>query len=159
MTSPLKRVTPDRPPIPRFSRWLWILVFFTPFQAIHSQTSQTEAHPLKHYVMIFRATRTLSPEEQQRRAGDLRQWIQQVKAMTIHVEPRNLGAFAEQLSLEGTSVVSRQGAGDSSIVTLVFFDAPNDEQAMEVARLHPGPRYGVKLELRDWAPPQVSLAK
>lgn len=114
---------------------------------------------MKHYVMFFRATRALSPEELQRRAGDIRQWIQKVSAMGIHVEPRNLGEFAEQYSLEGDSVVAHEGKADPGFATMVFFDAASDEQAKEIARLHPAPHYDVKVELRDWAPPQVSLAK
>lgn len=114
---------------------------------------------MKHYVMIFRATRALAPEEQKQRAADIRRWIQQVHSMGIELDPRNLGEFAEQFSLEGTSVVSHEGPADPGIVTMVFFDAPGNEQAIGVARVHPGPRYGVRLELREWAPPQVSLAR
>jgi hypothetical protein len=106
--------------------------------------------------MLFRASRLLSPEELQQRASDIRHWIGQVQELGIELDPRNLGEFATQFVPEGNTVAARSGKGDAALITLVFFDAADDEQARQVARVHPGPRYGVSLELRDWTPPQMS---
>jgi len=46
---------------------------------------------MHHYVMLFRGTRALTPEELQTRAKELQEWIQKVAAMGIHLDPRPLG--------------------------------------------------------------------
>jgi hypothetical protein len=93
--------------------------------------------------MLFRAPHPLTPEDLQRRAPLIRDWIDKVTSMGIALSPRNLVA---------ASAENRQPA-DPALVTMVFFDAATWEQAEHVARLHPGPSYGTHLELREWRPP------
>ena len=112
---------------------------------------------MKHYVMLFRASRALTPEELKQRADEIRHWIVQVNALGIKLDPRNLGETAIQYTLKDGNVVLHEGAVDKSLIAMVFFDAPDNEKAMEVARLHPAPHYGTALELRDWDHPQVPL--
>jgi hypothetical protein len=138
---------------------LALLLCFGLFQTLHAQTAGTEEKPMQHYVMLFRATRTLTPEEQAARPNDLKLWIRHVNDLGIRLEPKNLGALAVTFSSEGNSVVSRETAIDPTLVTMVFFDAPDKEQAIAVARAHPGPHYGVTVELREWEHPQVPLVK
>lgn len=113
---------------------------------------------MKHYVMLFRATRALTPEELKQRPVDIRNWIQHVNSLGIKLDPRNLEEPATQFTLKDGEVVSSKAIADPSLVTMVFFDAFDKQQALEVARLHPAPHYGVSLELREWNPPQVPLA-
>lgn len=113
---------------------------------------------MKHYVLLFRSSRQLTPEELKQRVGDLRNWIEHVNAEGVRLDPRNLEAEATQFSLQDGAVVARQGTGDASLITMVFFDAADRERALEVARTHPGPHYGVTVELREWNPPQLPLA-
>jgi hypothetical protein len=112
---------------------------------------------MKNYVMLFRATRALTPEELQKRPGEIRHWIVQVNALGIKLDPRNLGETAMQYTPKDGNVVTHEGIVDKSLITLVFFDAPDDGKALEVARLHPAPHYGIALELRDWNHPQAPL--
>jgi hypothetical protein len=36
----------------------------------------------------------------------------------------------------------------------LIFDAPSQDHAVEIARIHPGLHYGVTIELRDWTSPR-----
>lgn len=108
---------------------------------------------MHHYVMIFRTTRPFTAEEQQTRPGDIQKWIAHVTSMGIQLDPRNLGDTVANLSQVDGSIVSRTDPTDQSLVTLVYFDAPDNAKALEVARMHPGPHYGVTLELREWSAP------
>jgi hypothetical protein len=44
------------------------------------------------------------------------------------------------------------------MVTIVFFDSADKDQAVNIARMHPGPRYGVAVKLREWTSPRQILA-
>ena len=108
---------------------------------------------MHHYVLIFRPTRTLTPDELKQRAVDIPVWVQRVTEMGIKLEPKALGGFALRFSQDNGTVVTHDGPADPSLTNLVFFDAPGQEQAVEVARIHPGLHYGVTVELREWALP------
>lgn len=108
---------------------------------------------MHHYVMLFRGTRTLTPEELQTRAKEIRDWVQQVTAMGIHLDPRPLGDTVANLSSQGDTTISHNDPTDRSLLTMVYFDAADNAKALEVARIHPGLHYGVTVELRQWAPP------
>lgn len=108
---------------------------------------------MHHYVMIFRATRPFTTEEQQTRPRDIQKWVAEVTSMGIQLDPRNLGDTVANLSQVDGSIVSRKDPTDRTLVTLVFFDAPDNTKALEIAHMHPGPRYGVTLELREWSAP------
>jgi hypothetical protein len=106
-----------------------------------------------HYVMIFRTTRPFTAEEQQTRTRDIQHWVAQVTSMSIQLDPRNLGDTVANLPQAGGAIVSQTDPTDRSLATLVYFDARDNAEALEVARTHPGPRYGVTLELREWSAP------
>jgi hypothetical protein len=114
---------------------------------------------MRHYVMIFRTTRPFTAEEQQTRTRDIQRWVAQVTSMSIPLDPRNLGDTVANLPQAGDASVSQTnptdqtGPTDRGLATLVYFDARDNAEALEVARTHPGPRYGVALELREWSAP------
>lgn len=114
---------------------------------------------MKHYVMIFRATRPLTPEEQKQRGVEIGIWVKQVTGMGITLDPRNLGEVVANLSTQGNEVVSRSESNDPAFVTMVFFDAADQEQAVKIARIHPGLHYGVTVELREWSTPAPLTAR
>ena len=109
---------------------------------------------MNRYVMIFRSNRALSPEDSKKRAADIQAWVRQIKEMGVDLDPRNLGAVVAHYQADD-SLSGDLGTNptDPSLVTMVFFTAKDDEQAKQVAAIHPGPRYGVSLELRTWSPP------
>jgi hypothetical protein len=115
---------------------------------------------MKHYALLFRASRTLTPEELKQRAVDIQLWVKRVTEMGVTLDPRSLGETATRFSTEGGAVVSHEGPSDTALGgPIVFFDSPSREQAMEIARLHPGLHYGVSVELREWSTPRPITAR
>jgi hypothetical protein len=101
------------------------------------------------FVFIFRkGNRTLSEEEQKRRTEEVRAWaLQEVKAHDL--EPRVLGD--ESLYL-GDSV--RGSDGEPTVIALNFIKAEDFDEAVKIAKSHPGLRYGVSIEVRPWIDPR-----
>jgi hypothetical protein len=124
-----------------------------------AQTAARQEKPMKHYALIFQATRTLTPEEQKQRSVDIAAWVKKVTDMGIILDPRNFGDTLASFALEDSKVVARNGAGGPKPATIVFFDAPTSEQAVDIARIHPGLHYGVTVEVREWTSPrELALA-
>jgi hypothetical protein len=61
-------------------------------------------------------------------------------------------------ALEDSKVVSRNGSSGPKPATIVFFDSPGSEQAVDIARIHPGLNYGVTVEVREWTSPRELAA-
>src|SRR5581483_7802861 len=105
---------------------------------------------MKHYALVFRATRALTPGELKQRAFDIQAWVKQVSQQGIELDPRNFGDTAATLVMEAGTVISRSALPDPSVTTIVFFAAPDSDRALSVARIHPGLKYGVTVEVREW---------
>ncbi len=112
---------------------------------------------MKHYALIFHVTRSLSPGEQKQRAVDIADWVKQVTEMGIRLDPRNFGETAAKFSSEREEMVSSKESSSSALTTIVFFDTADREQAVHIARIHPGLRYGVAVEVREWTSPREVL--
>ena len=113
---------------------------------------------MKHYALIFHATRTFTPEEQKQRPIDIAGWVKKVTDMGITLDPRNFGDTLASLALEDSQVVSRNGSSGPKPATIVFFDSPSSDQAVEIARIHPGLHYGATVEVREWTSPRALAA-
>jgi hypothetical protein len=109
---------------------------------------------MQHFAMIFRSTRVLTPSESQQRALDIQAWVKKVTEMGVTLDPRNFGQTVANLSTKYGELASRPEPEDPSLTTIVFFDVADGDQALAIARIHPGLRYGVTLELREWTPPR-----
>jgi hypothetical protein len=131
-----------------------VLCLMLPLHAL-AQTAARQEKPMKHYALIFQATRTLTPEEQKQRAVDIAAWVKKVTDMGITLDPRNFGETLAAFAMEDSKVVARNGAGGPKPATIVFFDAPTSEQAVDIARIHPGLHYGVTVEVREWTSPRA----
>jgi hypothetical protein len=116
---------------------------------------------MKHYVLLFHtsANRTLTPEEQEQRQVQIAAWATKVTNMGIKLDPRALGETAANFSAEGEKIVPHEGSSDPTLSNLVFFDAPSKQQAVNIARMHPGLRFGSTVELREWTDPRQAAAK
>lgn len=114
---------------------------------------------MKHYALLFYPTRTLTLEEQKQRPVDIASWVKQVTDMGISLDPRNFGETEAEVPAQGTSAGSGKELGDPTIGTIVFFDSADRDQAVSIARTHPGPRYGVAVKLREWTSPRQTLAR
>lgn len=108
---------------------------------------------MHHYVLIFRSTRALTADELTQRGVEIPAWVKRVSEMGITLDPKALSPTAVCLFHQNGGVVLRDGSADPALTNLVFFDAANHEQAVEVARLHPGLHYGVNVEVREWTFP------
>jgi hypothetical protein len=113
---------------------------------------------MKHYALIFHATRTLTPEEQKQRTVDIAGWVKKVTDMGITLDPRNFGDTLASFALEDNKVVSRNGSSGAKSASIVFFDSPRSEQAVDIARIHPGLNYGVTVEVQEWTSPRELAA-
>jgi hypothetical protein len=113
---------------------------------------------MKHYALIFQPTRTVTSEEQKQRGADIAAWVKQVTDMGISLDPRNFADTLATFALEDSQVVSRSRSSGPKPATIVFFDSPSGEQAVEIARIHPGLRYGVTVEVREWTSPRELAA-
>jgi len=137
-----------------------LLVCFAAFcQPIHSQTAVPQEKPVKHYALVFRTTRTLTPEELKQRQVEIAAWVKQVTDMGITLDPRALGETAANFSADGDKIVSHEGSSDPTLRNLVFFDSPSRDQAVSIARIHPGLHYGATVEVREWTSPQTIAVK
>jgi len=114
---------------------------------------------MKRYVLIFHSTRTLSPEEVKQRGVDIAAWVKQVTDMGVTLDPRSLEETLANFSEDGNQIVSREGSSDPTFRNLVFFDSPSREQAVTIARTHPGLRYGATVEVREWTSPRRTASK
>ena len=113
---------------------------------------------MKHYALIFQATRALTPEEQKQRTVDIAGWVKTVTDMGITLDPRNFGDTLAAFALEDSKVVSRNGSSGPKTATIVYFDCPNSEQAVDIARIHPGLHFGATVEVREWTSPRELAA-
>jgi hypothetical protein len=113
---------------------------------------------VQHYVLLFRATRPFTPEEQTHRIADIAAWVKQVSAMGVTLNPHTLGDTVAAYASKDNQPVAHAGAIDPTLANLVFFDS-TEEQAAEIARLHPAPHYGVTIELRKWSTPAALPAR
>lgn len=104
---------------------------------------------MQHYALLFRTTRALTPEEQKQRPGDIAAWIKQVAEMGITLAPHTLEETVLAIPANGSD---QSAASDAALSNIVLFDA-TPEQAIQIARAHPAPHYGVHLELRQWTTP------
>ncbi|HKO18880.1 MAG TPA: hypothetical protein VJU82_08335, partial [Acidobacteriaceae bacterium] len=110
---------------------------------------------MHHYVLLFRTTRTLTPDEQKQRVADISAWIKQVTDMGVSLDPHTLEDTVVSIPAEGAET---SGGPDPTLSNFVLFDATRD-QAIQIARLHPAPRYGVSVELREWTAPRPLAAR
>jgi hypothetical protein len=140
---------------------LWFVLLFcfaVGWQPLQAQAANRQETPMKHFAMIFYPTRTLTAQELQQRKVEIATWAKQATAMGITLDPRSFTGTAEKLSLQGGAVVSQEEAA-LGFSNIVFFDAPSLDQAVQIARLHPGLHYGAAVEVREWTSPLETQAK
>jgi len=111
---------------------------------------------MKHYAMIFYAARTLTPEELQQRKIEIAAWAKQVQDMGVWLDPRSFAQPTATLSMEARAgeIVSHKDSGAPTFSNIVFFDSASEEQAMQIAKTHPGLHYGATVVVREWTSPR-----
>jgi len=130
-----------------------------PHSQIVAQTANPKEKPVERYALIFHPTRKLTSDELKQRPIDIAAWVQYATDLGIVLDPRAFGETVATFSAEGGQVVSHKDSSDPALSTIVFFESSSEEQAVDLARRHPGLRYGVTVELREWTVPQQIAAK
>jgi hypothetical protein len=125
-------------------------------QPTYSQTAKTQEKPMKHYALVFYASHTLTPEELKQRQIEILEWAKDVASMGIDLDPRAFGSALARLVPSGDEAASGEEGAGSAFTNIVFFDSANEEQAMRVAKTHPGLRYGTRIDVREWTRPRAA---
>jgi len=109
----------------------------------------------KSFVFIFRqGSARLSDEEQKQRTEEVRGWaLEQIKHGR-NLEPRMLGDESYRLGVD-----ARDKSDDGTVVALNFIDATDINEAVSIAKTHPGLRYGVRIEVRSWMNPRSAQSR
>lgn len=103
--------------------------------------------PMKQFVMIFRqSNQQLTETDKQRRDEETRAWARQQNAAGHKLDPHILAPESHWI---GPAPAHSAGP----VTALLFFEARDFAQAVEVAQAHPAVRYGASVEVRPWAPP------
>lgn len=113
---------------------------------------------MQQFVMIFRQPATpLSDADTKQRNAEIRAWAQTQNAAGHQLDPHMLNADGQLLKPAGdTEIVVAAQPGVLS--GLLFFQANDFEQAIQVVRAHPALRYGSTIEVRSWTPPAPPAA-
>jgi hypothetical protein len=127
-------------------------------QPTYSQTAKAQEKPMKHYALIFYPSHTLTPGELKQRQIEILEWAKDVTSMGIDLDPRSFGSPIAQLTPAGGEAASAEERAASAFTNIVFFNSASEEQALRVAKTHPGLRYGTTIEMRQWTPPQPAAS-
>ncbi len=103
---------------------------------------------MKQFVLLFRQGRTLSEEEQKQRTNEVRAWALQKISEGRKLDPRILSEESNRVSPKG----------ESPVIAFLFLEASDFTEAVKIAETHPGIRYGVNIEVREWTTPLAQPA-
>jgi hypothetical protein len=107
---------------------------------------------MKPYVFIFRpGNRTRSKRDEQRRATEVREWALRQISEGRKLDPRLMAADYRRVSEEGEN--NSALPTDSPVVAILFLEAKDFDEAVGIAKTHPGLQYGVSIEVRPWTTP------
>jgi hypothetical protein len=101
------------------------------------------------FVFIFRDGRKmLSPLEQNARTEEVRDWALSRMKQDRTFDPRVLDDVRQSVGDDAANIAH-------PVIALNFLEAPTFDDAIEMAKTHPGLRYGVSIEVRPWRNPQA----
>ncbi len=106
----------------------------------------------QHFVFLFRrGSRTLSPEEHGQLSLEIRAWAKQWIQEGYSLDPRALSQESFWITPDNA------GNDERPITNLLFLTAKDFDDAVRIAKSHPGARYGTEIEVRAWAPPNLTV--
>jgi hypothetical protein len=118
------------------------------------ETKQAPA-AMKTFVVIFRqGPGTLSDSNKQRRTEETAEWARHRNDAGHKLDPRILAPERAHRGPEGTST---NGAITTLITALLFLEAHDLDEAVQVAESHPALRFGASVEVRPWTAPAAAL--
>ncbi len=108
---------------------------------------------LQTFVLIFRQGPVeLSEADKLRRSEEVRSWGLRQIDEGRKLDPRILGEESYQIGRDGRGVPAGNG-GDGTLVAITFVEARDFAEAIRIADSHPGPAFGVSVEVRAWTSP------
>lgn len=123
--------------------------------SLHAQTpsADSKGQPMKQFVIIFRqGPHQLTEAELTQRAEETRGWARRQNDAGHKLDPHILALEGQWMGPNGESGAPPvTGAG--SLTALLFLEARDLAEAVDIAKEHPGLRYGANVEVRPWAPP------
>jgi hypothetical protein len=129
----------------------------SPSASVPNTTLPAEKHEVamkQQFVFLFRrGSRTLSAEEQSQLSLEIRAWAKQWIEEGYNLDPRALS----QESLWVTP--DDAGKGERPVTNLLFLTAKDFDDAVRIAKTHPGARYGTEIEVRAWAAPNQTVTQ
>lgn len=107
---------------------------------------------MQHFVIIFRqGPHPLTEADKARRQTAISAWAREQNAAGHKLEPRTL---APEVARPGI-VALPDATGTWPVTALLFLEARDFAEAVQVAAAHPAKDYNVSMEVRPWAPPVV----
>ena len=116
---------------------------------------------MKYFVLLFRQRPSikLSAAEQKRRAEEVGAWAIRQHAEGLKLDPRLLAGESHRVNPYGQQ--AKVANDEGVVVAITFLEARDFAEAVGITESHPGPRYGVSVEVREWTspvpPPSPSL--
>lgn len=111
---------------------------------------------MQSFALIFRqGSRRLTDAELERRVEETRVWARHHNAAGHQLEPHILAPEGQSITPEGATLPVR-ASEPGAISAILFLRARDLAQATELARAHPGVRFGASVEIRPWAPPPAA---
>lgn len=109
---------------------------------------------MKQFVLIFRqGSKKLSPEERSKLSLEIRAWAKQWIQEGYSFDPRALSQESFWITPDNA------GNGERPVTNLLFLTAKDFDDAVRIAKTHPGARYGTEIEIRAWAPPNQTVTQ
>ena len=120
--------------------------------AVINTPSTTSSSSMRQFVFFFRQSRQLSEAEQKQRTAEVVAWVKKQISNGRKLEPRVLDQEHELIvPEENRNATSTNNGG--TLIAINLLEAKDFEEAVEVAKTHPGLRYGVSVEVRPWTNP------
>jgi hypothetical protein len=144
---------------------LRLILFLAAFALfVSSSTSETtpqstnEGAHMKEFAFIFRQTpHPLTPEQQKRRAEEVRDWAVRLRDEGHKLNPYILASKSEVIPPDSAASANDSVPVEAPVIALLLIDFPSVEEAKKAAQSHPGLHYGVSIEVREaTAPAPVS---
>lgn len=112
---------------------------------------------MKQFVLIFRqgSAGPISPGEQAKRSTEIRAWARGWIDQGYSFDPRQLGHESYRIAPDGES----DSGGERTVVNFLFLTAKDFDDAVRIAKTHPGVRFGTHVEVRAWTAPGPAAAR
>ncbi|MEM5386349.1 hypothetical protein VSR68_22490 [Paraburkholderia phymatum] len=107
---------------------------------------------MNRYMIIFRTTRDLTPEEVARRSAEMiQQRIAAARKSGVAIDPRPPGRTIATVGVTDHDAAAPVPV-DPSLAMNMYLDAGSADEVLEQAWAYPSLHYGTTLELRARAP-------